>query len=250
MNLIEANSFLDEVKKLHNKIPIKEKTFLEISGYPHYENVISNILAFYLNPEEEHKLNDLLVKVLLKNINNSDNLYTSQFNVFREYPTLNGNRIDIVMQNESLVIGIENKINSHVYNDLTDYSKTLDTLNKKSIKILLSLRDEKNATLQNDFINITYSQFFKLLKLELNDYKYKDNKWYVYLMDLINNVEGVEVEYKMETEINDWINTHKEDIKKFKEILEIAQNNITQRLNEYEKNFEAKTADMKKMKYY
>ena len=30
------------------------KTFLEIAWQPHYENVISNIYAFYFDPHEEH----------------------------------------------------------------------------------------------------------------------------------------------------------------------------------------------------
>ena len=30
------------------------KTFLEIARQPHYENVISNIYAFYFDPHEEH----------------------------------------------------------------------------------------------------------------------------------------------------------------------------------------------------
>ena len=36
----------------------RTKTFMEISGYPHYENVCSNILSFYLNPANEHGLKD------------------------------------------------------------------------------------------------------------------------------------------------------------------------------------------------
>ena len=64
MNFEESELLLNEVNKIYNKIPIKEKTFMEISGYPYYENVCSNILAFYLNPKEEHKLGSLLINSL------------------------------------------------------------------------------------------------------------------------------------------------------------------------------------------
>ncbi len=34
-------------------IPDISKSIFDITGYPHYENVSSNILAFYLNPNNE-----------------------------------------------------------------------------------------------------------------------------------------------------------------------------------------------------
>ena len=61
MNLKEAEVFLKEVNEIYKQIPKKEKTFMQIAGYPHYENACSNILAFYLNPNEEHKLNDIVL---------------------------------------------------------------------------------------------------------------------------------------------------------------------------------------------
>ena len=32
----------------------RNRTFMEISGYPHYENVCNNILKFNINPKNEH----------------------------------------------------------------------------------------------------------------------------------------------------------------------------------------------------
>ncbi len=57
------NSNLDELQKFLNEkgnsIPIikkNSKTFLGIAKQPHYENVLSNILAFYFDITEEHGL--------------------------------------------------------------------------------------------------------------------------------------------------------------------------------------------------
>jgi hypothetical protein len=41
------------------KIKGKQKTFLGIAKQPHYENVISNIYAFYFNVNEVHKFKSL-----------------------------------------------------------------------------------------------------------------------------------------------------------------------------------------------
>ena len=222
MNFEESELLLNEVNKIYNKIPIKEKTFMEISGYPYYENVCSNILAFYLNPKEEHKLGSVLINSLIKVVKNKGqkiykDIDLSHLNIYREYTTLKGNRIDIVIQNEEIVIGIENKIYASVYNDLEDYAKTLNKLNNNSIKLLLSVHQELRNTTHNDFINITYSEFFKQLKQDLKSYKQIENKWYIYLIDFINNIEGFEVEKGMELEITNWIIQHtlfKEPFKK------------------------------------
>ena len=40
------SAFRQQVPERPERLP----TFQEISGYPHYENVCSNILAFYLDP--------------------------------------------------------------------------------------------------------------------------------------------------------------------------------------------------------
>ena len=255
MNFEDSQILLNEVNKIYNKMPIKEKTFMEVSGYPHYENVCSNILAFYLNPKEEHKLGSVLINSMLNVVCNKEkNIYKdinlSHFNIYREYTTLNGNRIDIVMQNEELVIGIENKIYASVYNDLEDYAKTLNKLNKNSIKILLSLHKEIKNITRYDFINITYSEFFKQLKQDLKSYNQVDNKWYIYLIDFINNIEGFEVEKDMELEIINWINGHKKEIKEFKELLNIAQDNIKKKLEEYVRIFNEKLPEKYNIKYY
>ena len=127
MKYDDLNILLDEASKLYDKIPIKEKTFMDISGYPHYENVSSNILAFYFNTQEEHNFKNLLTNSLIKVLQNKGiaiDLIDDDcvVEVFREYTTIKKNRIDIVLQSNDLVIGIENKLDSSVYNDLIDYA--------------------------------------------------------------------------------------------------------------------------------
>lgn len=42
----------------------REPTFMEIAGYPRFENVCSNILAFYLQPSNEHCFGTLFLDIL------------------------------------------------------------------------------------------------------------------------------------------------------------------------------------------
>lgn len=161
MKLSKYDDLLYEVAELYKKIPRKVKTYMDILCYPHYENVCSNILAFYFNPSEEHNLNNLVInsfiKILIsKNYDIEEINEDDKLKVEREYTTIKGNRIDIVIQNNDFVIGIENKIDASVYNDLEDYSETLNKLNRNSIKVLLSLYDNSSKVDKSEFINITY----------------------------------------------------------------------------------------------
>ncbi len=51
--LANLREVLSEFKDL-DPIPKYFPTIFEISGYPHYEDVISNVLRFFINPDHEH----------------------------------------------------------------------------------------------------------------------------------------------------------------------------------------------------
>lgn len=225
MNFDKFEKILKESGKIIEKIPIKEKTFMDISGYPHYENVCSNILAFYFNPNEEHQMNELVLLSLVKVLQNKGidiDFNNNNINIQREYITQNGNRIDLVIQTNNFVIGIENKLDASVYNDLQDYASTLNKLNTKSIKILLSLHENTKVVENTEFVNITYQEFFIQLKEDLNNIQNTDNKWYVFLQEFIKNLENVEGELEMEEEIINWLKANRKEIEEFDKVREIA----------------------------
>jgi PD-(D/E)XK nuclease superfamily len=95
------------------KLPPKRKrsrTFMEISGYPYWENVCSNILEFYFTPDEEHGFDHLLVnsmgKILWPDFPESATI----IEVRREETTTSNKRIDLVIESTDYIIGIENKM--------------------------------------------------------------------------------------------------------------------------------------------
>ena len=59
----------NSLPKLNKSKSNKSQSIFNIAGYPHYENVASNILAFYFNPDNEHGLGNLLLHSLLSLIN-------------------------------------------------------------------------------------------------------------------------------------------------------------------------------------
>ncbi|WP_096156402.1 MULTISPECIES: PD-(D/E)XK nuclease family protein [Bacillus] len=41
-------------------------TISEICGYPHYENVVSNVLAFFFDPGKGHGLETLCIEAIMQ----------------------------------------------------------------------------------------------------------------------------------------------------------------------------------------
>src|SRR5437899_6566238 len=105
----------------------RPKTMLEVTRFPRSELAYSNILAFFLDPSEEHGLVDLMLRSLVELTRPELASYRLHFaKVKREDRTENNKSIDLVVLGDSFVIGIENKIDADVYNPFEDYSNWLE----------------------------------------------------------------------------------------------------------------------------
>jgi len=175
------------------------RTFMEISGYPHYENVCSNILKFYLNPQNEHGLHDLVLKSLVHILDKKFQVdyEFEQITVDREVITKKGNRLDLLIQTSNYVIGIENKVFHHLHNDLYDYGEMIDSYcsgsKKVGIKIILSLYKYDDIKISHsDFQNIIYTELFDNIRLYIGNYITPNNAMYItYLLDFIKSIENL-----------------------------------------------------------
>lgn len=160
INLPELQHFLDK-----GIVQVKERdnTLFDIAGFPHYENVISNVYAYFLDPAKDHGLGSLFLDALQDLIQTS---YTfSSLKIMRECTSNNGGRIDLVIQEErnptdqteaidGPVILIENKMYHDQLNDFEDYYNTFQAKNKKGVLLTI----EKTPSKHTAFVNITHEQ--------------------------------------------------------------------------------------------
>ena len=121
----------------------KAKTFFDISGYPHYENVISNILAFFFDANEEHGLKDLWIKSLLEcyNKNAETNIQPGEFEkIEREHTTEENKRLDLIILLNNAIVAIENKIYAKTSNNPFDeyHKEVLEC--KKDLEIFFGMK--------------------------------------------------------------------------------------------------------------
>ena len=164
------NATIDQFKKLlaeFKKLPPtlqRDPTTLELSGYPHLENVYSNILAFFLDPEREHGFGPLFLESLLSVAKCGEIQDGEKIEVNREEITKNRKQIDLVISTDTLIVGIENKIYNPLHNDLEDYGRHIDERAKANdrhvCKILLGLHLPEDGTKLSGFKPITYQDYF------------------------------------------------------------------------------------------
>jgi hypothetical protein len=142
---------------------------MEIVGYPHYENVCSNFLAFFFDPEGPHGLGSLFLDALVGAVGIEDAAEELGGNVSveREVFTGAGNRIDLLVKSDSHAVLIENKIFTAVANPFEDYTAYLRSLKNESgdaypdenkIKILLTLYPSREGS-EWGFVNVTHADF-------------------------------------------------------------------------------------------
>lgn len=166
--------FLLDINCLNELLPWTENfNIFDILKISRAEIRHSNMLAWLLNPNENHGLGDsffqqILCKIAKSNLNNKHavfNLLTMDlydFSVMREWKN-----IDILLYSAKVktVIAIENKIGAHEHdNQLARYQRTIENEFADYSKIFIFLTpDGKSPSDKNNWEILTYSDIAEIL---------------------------------------------------------------------------------------
>lgn len=176
---------LDWMDDLLEKLPATKhvrKDLFSIAGFPARETVISNVLAFYFDPEEEHLFGSLFLNSLLQLAEDQAPLLLKTFNetagnngfqVDREWSISEATKrgyIDILIRSKELpgvdhssekettevekAIIIENKFGADLYNDLSAYYRGVSAT--KKIGVVLDLIH--HTELPEGWVSITHQE--------------------------------------------------------------------------------------------
>jgi hypothetical protein len=199
MNISEFEKLIKEFEIIPKCI--SETTFMNICKHSgsRFEEICSRILAFYLQPSNEHGLKDLVLCSFLELVANENLSCLSNEKISVETETyIEGKFLDILVKGESFTLGIENKIGADLYNDLSIYKKLIEKNHKtNNYKVVLSVRKiEKDYELKklakNGFVKIYYNDLFRIIKNNFGNYYSNANSKYVtFLFDFINTVEDM-----------------------------------------------------------
>lgn len=247
------------ISYVNEQFPKKEKekvTFFDVTGYPHYENVASNVLKFFFDTNEEHGFGDLWLRSLLEAYNKKASVAVlanspEVLNIEREYSNGSDKRIDLLIDARPLIIVIENKIYASVYNPFDVYTQMADNYVKDNqigdsemVKIVLSLSEE-NIDPANGFINVTYDELFENVKKHWWDYN-PNEKWGMFAKDFIANLQRREGETHMKLD-EKWIHFVNENGETLKGLFDRIQNDLDTRISILRK-LDEELSDIKKFK--
>lgn len=193
----------------------------EISGFPHYERVISNWYAFFFDTAKPHGLSSLFIDSLCELIQESE-VGRQQFETLpqflagicraeREWLTMKGNYIDLLLFDECIgstgddyypnAVIIENKIFASLYNDLNDYFDSIPNGGCK-IGVLLSVHPlQTNASLGN-FVSLSHKLLIERVLSKLGSVVLNAHPKYLnLLMEFFNNLLSLSSHMKMDDEV-------------------------------------------------
>jgi hypothetical protein len=225
MDAHAAAMLLDDFSKLPDRTA-RPQTFMEIAGYPHYENVCSNFLAFFFDPEGPHDLGNLFLDALMEAVGaeSAERSLGGNVTVRREVGTADGNRIDLLLKSDSHAVLIENKIFAAAVNPFEDYADYPDSLKNRSeesyaygnkIKVLLTSYPSREGS-DYGFRNLTHSGFASVVRARLGYYVSRADARYLTLMlDFLNTLENLGEGSRMNREFIELLANKSAEVEKF-----------------------------------
>jgi hypothetical protein len=185
------------------------KTFFEICDVSNRELSYSRFLEFFLNPRGEHGFGNLFLKSLVSLSKGTvDELDFGDVRIDCEVRTIGAGinkrkRIDVVIQGDTFVIGIENKIGAELNNPLEEYLKHLQDLAKatepakKLVPIVLSVQrlkpEQQDECSRVGFEQMLYRDFIHEIQENLGArLPQADNRSITYLLDFITSIHHLQ----------------------------------------------------------
>lgn len=229
----DYEALLDRFQVLPGRVE-RPRTFMEITRYPHYENVCSNILAFFIDPEELHGLGTLVLDALTgeANIATADQGVGGSVSVEREAVTPDGNRIDILVTSYDRAILIENKIYASVTNPFDDYAAYLDEIagGRRKDKILLTLYP-MSAGQEWGFRNLTHEDLIGRIRSLLGHYvSGADARHLTMFLDFLNTLDNLGKGTRMNKEFVDFLAERGDDIESLSTDLQQFRNELNEKV--------------------
>lgn len=224
----ELLTLLDKLKGLSLKP--KEKTVFSIGGRGHYENPISDVLAFFLDPNEVHELGPLVAQAMLSCAGIDASPHSIRA-IHREYVTNEQTRLDLVLVGDDWLLAIENKVYHTANNPFKHYQEHLEkefTEKKDKLKlILLSPKNDKAEGWQS----VSFTELAQAIQAGMAEQvlELPFNKWHFFLRDFLTNLKSLSGADAMDDTTFELLQENMSDIYKLEKIKETFNEEVKQR---------------------
>jgi len=207
MHLSQVKALLAEAEEYLQ--PASKKSIFDVGARGYFENPTTDLLGFFLDPGQEHGLDDCFLRALLNCVGGKDlpaKLEPDQRRR-REVSTANRNRMDLLLCGVGWGLLLENKIFSDQNNPFSDYEKHFDKMGKEKkwkrrMRVILSPSGES----QPKWTPLTYGCLIAAVREQLEQYdpqaldSQELNRWRVLATEFLLHLENLTVEREMRSE--------------------------------------------------
>lgn len=232
-------SLLESAKKFKKKP--REKTFFDTAIRNHFENPTTELLEFFLNPQEFHELGEVFWKGfsdVVVGVSTLENSSLGQVkNLERECVTQNSNRIDLMIDTDTHLILLEAKIYHHQNNPFDDYVKYAQTRSKDKtiLGLILSISGKSEA---KNWHGISYQQLVNAVRPYLAEQMMANpmNKWNLFAREFLLHLESYYRTQKLDMNRIQFIFDHYQEIQELQKLktntIQEVVDSISQLLNQ------------------
>lgn len=237
---------LESAKKF--KQQPREKTFFDTAIRNHYENPTTELLEFFLNPQESHELEDVFWKgftdVVQAELKQDTHVLIGQIeHLERECVTHNGNRIDLMLETDSHLLLVEAKIYHHQNNPFHDYVKYAKTRakGKEILGLILSISGKSEA---QNWYGISYQKLVNAVRPYLAEkmLSHPMNKWNLFAREFLLHLESYYKIQNLDMNRVQFIFDHYQQIQELqtlkintmKEVVEKISQELNQKIEDYD----------------
>lgn len=184
-----AKKVLAEVKR--HAFLQREETLFSIAGRGYYENATSDLLAYFMRPNGQHGFGPLFLRAFFDCMGKKgSDVVFKDVRVWRESPTKDGGRIDLLVTASDWVLVIENKVHHWLANDLASYEADAKRHSRGGIvhRAILS----PDGISAPNWTPVTYRVYCDALKSALPEAFFDSalSKWQVFAREFILHLES------------------------------------------------------------
>lgn len=182
-------SMLVELRQIVS--PPRVRTLFGVGGRGYYENPASDLLAFFMRPDEVHELESLFLEAFLECAGKKADGYAMEgVMVEREVDVPAGGRIDLLVRGPGWVLVIENKVYHHQANPFKNYQDYAAELLKGIAPVLVVLSPD-GQTDQKGWVGVSYQSYCQSLRRRLDSLELalSTSKWVLFAREWILHLE-------------------------------------------------------------
>lgn len=175
---------------------------MEVAGFARRKVPASNLLGYFLDPQEPHGFGDLWFRSLMEaaalvgRAEAGFHALDPVERVERERGTARGNRIDLLIHSRGAVVGLENKLYAFLCNDLADYARTIEVdaavEGRRPIGHVLAPRDATAEVAGTGFSAVSYGALFRRVRENVAVEGDWQGKWAVFAQDFTDTIDEAE----------------------------------------------------------